>query len=233
MDEPCSALDPIATRKIEELMQELKKKYTIAIVTHNLQQAKRVADMTAFLYVDTTQGGRTGYLVEYGATDADLREPDAEAHAGVHPRRVQLRHGRRTRHGTSRHEGPVLDYDRRHGDDDGLAALLVRRPPRSLEPAARRLGGAAAGAPARARPARRRVRADGAWWTCDGTVMGMYGLQGPMKGYSAISRAGIEDDGLRASNPTLRLRGHGSRRRLRVGDLRPEPLRPADRRTRS
>ena len=56
MDEPCSALDPIATRKIEELMQELKKKYTIAIVTHNLQQAKRVADKTAFLYVDTTQG---------------------------------------------------------------------------------------------------------------------------------------------------------------------------------
>jgi phosphate transport system ATP-binding protein len=52
MDEPFSALDPIATHRIEELMQELKKKYTIAIVTHNLQQAKRVADMTAFLYVD-------------------------------------------------------------------------------------------------------------------------------------------------------------------------------------
>ena len=73
MDEPCSALDPIATRKIEELMQELKKKYTIAIVTHNLQQAKRVADKTAFLYVDTTQGGRTGYLVEFGDTDRSSR----------------------------------------------------------------------------------------------------------------------------------------------------------------
>ena len=60
MDEPCSALDPIATAKIEELMQDLKKHFTIAIVTHNLQQAKRVADETAFLYVDTTQGGRTG-----------------------------------------------------------------------------------------------------------------------------------------------------------------------------
>jgi phosphate transport system ATP-binding protein len=60
MDEPCSALDPVATRKIEDLMQELKRKFTIAIVTHNLQQAKRVADKTAFLYVDTTQGGRTG-----------------------------------------------------------------------------------------------------------------------------------------------------------------------------
>ena len=93
MDEPCSALDPIATRRIEELMQELKKHYTIAIVTHNLQQAKRVADMTAFLYVDTTKGGRTGYLVEYGRTERDLRAPDAAAHPGVHPRRVQLSDG--------------------------------------------------------------------------------------------------------------------------------------------
>jgi phosphate transport system ATP-binding protein len=66
MDEPCSALDPIATRRIEELMLELKERYTIAIVTHNLQQAQRVADETGFLYVDTTQGGRTGYLVEFG-----------------------------------------------------------------------------------------------------------------------------------------------------------------------
>src|SRR5208283_4078755 len=66
MDEPCSALDPIATRKIEELMLELRSRFTIAIVTHNLQQAQRVADYTGFLYVDTTQGGRTGYLVEFG-----------------------------------------------------------------------------------------------------------------------------------------------------------------------
>src|SRR5271166_1719031 len=66
MDEPCSALDPIATRRIEELMLELKQRYTIAIVTHNLQQAQRVADKTGFLYVDTSQGGRTGYLVEFG-----------------------------------------------------------------------------------------------------------------------------------------------------------------------
>ncbi len=68
MDEPCSALDPIATRKIEELMTELKKRFTIAIVTHNMQQARRVADKTGFLYVDTTQGGRTGYLVEFDDT---------------------------------------------------------------------------------------------------------------------------------------------------------------------
>jgi phosphate transport system ATP-binding protein len=75
MDEPCSALDPVATRKIEELMLELKKKYTIAIVTHNLQQARRVADKTGFLYVDTSQGGRTGYLVEYGDTEQIFEAP--------------------------------------------------------------------------------------------------------------------------------------------------------------
>jgi phosphate transport system ATP-binding protein len=75
MDEPCSALDPIATRKIEELMVELKSRYTIAIVTHNLQQAARVADKTGFLYVDTTEGGRTGYLVEFGDTSQIFKDP--------------------------------------------------------------------------------------------------------------------------------------------------------------
>src|SRR5262249_37721024 len=75
MDEPCSALDPVATRKIEELMTELKKRFTIATVTHNLQQAKRVADRTAFFYVDTSQGGRTGYLVEYEDTDKLFNSP--------------------------------------------------------------------------------------------------------------------------------------------------------------
>lgn len=78
MDEPCSALDPIATRKIEELMQELKKRYTIAIVTHNLQQAQRVADRTAFMYVDSSQGGRTGYLVEYAPTQQMFDDPKEE-----------------------------------------------------------------------------------------------------------------------------------------------------------
>jgi len=75
MDEPCSALDPIATRRIEELMLELKQKYTIAIVTHNLQQAQRVADRTAFLFVDTTAGGRTGYLIEYRPTAELFNDP--------------------------------------------------------------------------------------------------------------------------------------------------------------
>ncbi|HJY81844.1 MAG TPA: phosphate ABC transporter ATP-binding protein PstB [Candidatus Binatia bacterium] len=78
MDEPCSALDPIATRRIEELMVELKKKYTIAVVTHNLQQAMRVADKTAFMYVDTSGGGRTGYLVEYGDTKEMFSDPKEE-----------------------------------------------------------------------------------------------------------------------------------------------------------
>jgi phosphate transport system ATP-binding protein len=68
MDEPCSALDPIATRLIEELMVELKKKYTVAIVTHNMQQAQRVADQTAFFAVDISKGGRTGHLVEMRPT---------------------------------------------------------------------------------------------------------------------------------------------------------------------
>jgi phosphate transport system ATP-binding protein len=75
MDEPCSALDPIATRRIEELMVQLKTHYTIAIVTHNMQQAQRVADETAFFSVDITKGTRTGYLVESGPTQQVFESP--------------------------------------------------------------------------------------------------------------------------------------------------------------
>ena len=75
MDEPCSALDPVATLKIEELMHDLKKKYTIVIVTHNLAQAKRVADETAFFYVDTSKGSRTGFLVEHSASKEMFSNP--------------------------------------------------------------------------------------------------------------------------------------------------------------
>ena len=75
MDEPCSALDPIATRRIEELMVQLKQQYTIAIVTHNMQQAQRVADVTAFFSVDITRGSRTGYLVESGPTKQMFESP--------------------------------------------------------------------------------------------------------------------------------------------------------------
>jgi phosphate transport system ATP-binding protein len=78
MDEPCSALDPIATRRIEELMLELKHDYTIALVTHNMQQARRVADVTAFFSVDISGGGRTGHLVEIGQTDQIFDAPQAK-----------------------------------------------------------------------------------------------------------------------------------------------------------
>jgi phosphate transport system ATP-binding protein len=78
MDEPCSALDPIATARIEDLMQELKQDYTIVIVTHNMQQAARVSDMTAFLTaeVDEAKGTRTGVLVEYDRTQKIFTNPD-------------------------------------------------------------------------------------------------------------------------------------------------------------
>jgi phosphate transport system ATP-binding protein len=72
MDEPCSALDPIATLKIEDLMRELVADYTIIIVTHNMQQAARVSDSTAFFMVDDT---RTGHLMEYGSTKELFTKP--------------------------------------------------------------------------------------------------------------------------------------------------------------
>jgi phosphate transport system ATP-binding protein len=75
MDEPASALDPIATRQVEELMLELKENYTVALVTHNMQQATRVADTTAFFGVDISKGGRTGYLVEMGPTKQIFEDP--------------------------------------------------------------------------------------------------------------------------------------------------------------
>lgn len=80
MDEPCSALDPISTLKVEELMQELKQNYTIAIVTHNMQQASRVSDMTAFFNAAATEaGGKVGYLVEYDKTVNIFQNPAQQA----------------------------------------------------------------------------------------------------------------------------------------------------------
>ncbi|MCF8549378.1 MAG: phosphate ABC transporter ATP-binding protein PstB [Pontimonas sp.] len=77
MDEPCSALDPVSTFKIEDLMNELKKDYTIVIVTHNMQQAARVADRTAFFTVasDDAAGSRIGVLVEHDRTDKIFSSP--------------------------------------------------------------------------------------------------------------------------------------------------------------
>ncbi|MDE2772101.1 MAG: phosphate ABC transporter ATP-binding protein PstB [Gemmatimonadota bacterium] len=70
MDEPASALDPVATQKIEDLIWELKQRYTIVIVTHNMQQAARISDYTAFLYM--------GELIEYGSTDTIFTNPTEE-----------------------------------------------------------------------------------------------------------------------------------------------------------
>ena len=76
MDEPASALDPIATTRIEDLMHELKRDYTIVVVTHNMQQAARVADMTAFFSITRgEEGQRTGILVEYDATSKIFTQP--------------------------------------------------------------------------------------------------------------------------------------------------------------
>jgi phosphate transport system ATP-binding protein len=76
LDEPASALDPIATASIEDLMHELKRDYTIVIVTHNMQQAARVADMTAFFSIgDGPDGQRSGELVEYDATEKIFTNP--------------------------------------------------------------------------------------------------------------------------------------------------------------
>ena len=82
MDEPCSALDPIATARIEELMEELMQSYTIVIVTHSMQQAARVSQRTAFFHL--------GNLVEEGPTEVIFNNPEGPAHAGLHHRPVRL-----------------------------------------------------------------------------------------------------------------------------------------------
>jgi phosphate transport system ATP-binding protein len=86
MDEPCSALDPIATGKVENLMDDLKADYTIVIVTHNMQQAKRASDMTACMMLDdssTESGHRTGIVVEFSSTEdlfTNPKDPRTEAY---------------------------------------------------------------------------------------------------------------------------------------------------------
>ena len=77
MDEPCSALDPISTLAIEDLINDLKDKYTVVIVTHNMQQAARVSDKTAFFNLEAT--GKPGHLVEFNATNQMFTNPEKEA----------------------------------------------------------------------------------------------------------------------------------------------------------
>ncbi len=101
MDEPCSALDPISTLKIEETMHELKKSFTIVIVTHNMQQAVRVSDMTAFYNAEAVEGGtgKVGYLVEFNETDKIFNAPNSRPPRTTSPvvsaeRRAGPRQGR-------------------------------------------------------------------------------------------------------------------------------------------
>ena len=77
MDEPCSALDPVATLAIEDLIQELKESFTIAIVTHNMQQASRASDYTAFFNLE--KSGKPGRLIEMGPTEKIFTSPDKQA----------------------------------------------------------------------------------------------------------------------------------------------------------
>ena len=91
MDEPCSALDPIATAKIEDLMQELVADYTIVIVTHNMQQAARVSDRTAFFTVEVhDDGSRTGTIVEFDRTETIFTEPERPADRGLRDGAVRM-----------------------------------------------------------------------------------------------------------------------------------------------
>ncbi len=87
MDEPCSALDPVATLRIEELMWELKQNYTIVIVTHNMQQAARASDETVFM---TMGEDRAGYLVEEGPTAQIFTNPTQPPDRGLRVRKVRL-----------------------------------------------------------------------------------------------------------------------------------------------
>jgi phosphate transport system ATP-binding protein len=80
MDEPCSSLDPVSTSQIEELIRELKENYTVVIVTHNMQQASRIADLTAFFNAEAGEKGkRFGYLVEYDKTEKIFGNPEQES----------------------------------------------------------------------------------------------------------------------------------------------------------
>ena len=88
LDEPASALDPVATAAIEELMHSLKSRYTIVIVTHNMQQAARVADRTAFFSLDRHESA--GTLIEYGDTREDLQRAGRLAHTRLRDRPVRL-----------------------------------------------------------------------------------------------------------------------------------------------
>ena len=108
LDEPCSALDPISTAKVEELIAELKTDYTVVIVTHNMQQAARVSDYTAYMYL--------GELIEFGETEPDLHEARQAADRRLHHRPFRLVTPRATSsprpRGEQAHVHSAVDRDR-------------------------------------------------------------------------------------------------------------------------
>ena len=153
MDEPCSALDPRSTLQIEELMAELKRDYTIVIVTHNMQQAARASDTTIFM---TMGDDRAGYVVERGRHDADLHEPEGPLDRGLRVRPVRLSEetAMDDQQSLANHEPSgvrLADGDRGKG-----------RPPRRPRPTER--GRAHAARPANPRPR----GADGQGWRSSG-----------------------------------------------------------------
>ena len=164
LDEPTSALDPISTLKIEELIDELKHDFTIAIVTHNMQQAARCADQVAFFYL--------GEMVEVAPAAQMFTAPQGTPHAGIHHRPVRLI--RRKHHvrsaGTSRQElRPGAEAAAQHDDADGRHRGKPGRPRRRGDHAPRRRrrdprGGG--GSEGRCAGARGRDRSSSACWRC-------------------------------------------------------------------
>ena len=108
LDEPCSALDPISTGKIEELIAELKNDYTVVIVTHNMQQAARVSDYTAYMYL--------GELIEFGETDQIFMQAEEEGDRGLHHRPVRLAARAGNHHDRQASLHPVRRRTERHLD---------------------------------------------------------------------------------------------------------------------
>ena len=129
MDEPCSALDPRSTLQIEELMAELKRDYTIVIVTHNMQQAARASDTTVFM---TMGDDRAGYVVEEGDDRRDLHEPEEPADRGLRLRAVRLsgaRHDRPADRSSASQPGRTDRSTVRSSSCRPRAATRPRRPP--------------------------------------------------------------------------------------------------------
>ena len=167
MDEPCSALDPIATQRIEDLMQELLSDYTIVIVTHNMQQAARVSDRTAFFTVEVLEetGHRTGTIVEFDRDRDDLHEPERPADRGLRHGTVRMMPRPGSTRSSSAMELELLDAGRaarrrrssarsrrssQHDDELAPAGDRRRRRdrralPRARPPDARAAGAAGAG----------------------------------------------------------------------------------------